>query len=1598
MNSTASTSTAGTIITTPETVPSPVPSPPKANEQKEEDLEVPCDDEDECYKQLQQDNLLTILGEKVSLVPIDKATESLNVVEFDKYYVPPSFSARDKELLRETMRRLFKNVINLARDVDDEDNFNYTLKSYPPCDQSLKDLVLDSLLYRQQLLRNELSRLGIKSPQELAANLQKGILNPEDPYYKSLKTKTAIYHLVKLYNFINEYDKFQQCIDIDDEMIGKYPQINLTEDQMNELLKQFVFFILQNKNPIQEYTDVEPGAAQVLQGVGKDLLGPRFQAFKKEYEKKYTIPPRIQAVISALELGQLDLQKAFGESQAGDIKVKLVESIKSVLQDPNDPFLKEDFLNKNVEDIFIEILKRLKAYEDEKNKLQKAIEISEKKLKQIEAEKKLVAQKYAAAEQEIKDLEEEQAQGSSISPDLQQEFDDYKKECQDNFDKLNHEYATVVAERDKLIGLKEQQEKIQINFQEQFLKLNTELQQTKIDHAAEKTKLEAQITSLQVQVQTLETNLQEANEAKTKAIQELDTLKQTLAQRETEKGAAEVEVNRLRTELANLQDKFNQLQKDIQTITAQKTEANDKIAELEETIKKLQDDLEESDDKNEELQRTLDALKQEKESYETNVASMTQQINDYKQQVENMKIQLSEGTTKAEQEQARFSALTNEVSALKSEVGRLQVNLNAANEGKQMLEQSYKTQIDEKNNQIADLQKQLSDLQIQHKQELSQKDKDCQEQLKIKDSELNNLRKEISTLETTSNQQLQQLQSQMKEKEDQINNLTASLSDSQKKDGTKQSEITNLQEQLQKLIYEKATLQKNILEEQGKFSTALLEKEAEFKRILGEKDTIIQNMENEAAKNSAKIQSLQQEITTLRTTISQMESNQTIQASELQLQINEKEKEKKALEESMQRMAAKAQQDQAMIEDLNKQITILTQSISSSKTTSETTMKQKEEELARLQQTLAKVESDCLEDKKKLMETQAVLKKLVSEAEVLDKKLQTSQANFNSQIQERNSHLESIVAEKNKRILELEGKVNAQTSELLSRDSRITQLETLLQKQQLKDSEMSKKMEELLQEKRELQDKLDALQKAKKQIEEEKNTLEESFNEERSSLQKEIDKKNNEINKLKETIQMKDNFLREFMDELKILQADQKEKDATILQQQQQLETLRKEYGDLKSSTETSLFRLQDKLKVKEEEVSKIQKQLQVSTQEKNKLQQDLNTKEGEKKKVEAELQQAKQNLQTLETFTSSLQEQMAKLQAEYEKNIRLLEEENKKKDAEINMYQTYFNNNNNQVENMKKALSDNQKEYIIMMEEKENYKREVENYKRQVVNISKNIDEYRQEARIQEAQVKEKDAFIQQLVDAIQTVALWMKQGDVEKRPEVPGSLGQSKYALDAIVSFFQEEKKYHMNAQINQCAFVYLFSYVWTSHFSKEASLSSFSSTGSSSTSRQSRQMSITNMMNDLIKEFSNTNKLVDLLSKIIKFMDENQSGVILSLNDEENRILNKIYASILTQFKNNFNSRIDLATKVENNFMDFSSGSFPFKKFFIELDPSTKRFKTFVRSEMTKSLDNVLQNKQFISYFELFYLYMFAIRDFLNKTHTETGCPLPAILRNQ
>ena len=708
--------------------------------------------------------LVYIAGEGVSFVPTGLASNETVIVDFEKYYRPDGISDIQFEHLQSTMRKLFDGRLKKTQEGEDEKSLQNTMKSIleesvstplPPCSPDEKKLVLQSLLHRKSVLLQQLYDLGVYGVDEMKHKLEHlDELNTKE----TLLVRTHLLHLVALNKLITSYKETQECINLEDIVYGSKPR-DFDEDTLRELLKQFVFFLLQSSHPLKDYTKTNVKAPEFVERLEKNPIGKKFDPFLETYKSnKFSIPPMIAKVLEATDLDS----KAMSEEVKRQVvleKEAILNKIKDLIP-PTDPFWKSIItltdpvsIVKQLHTQAIQSIDTIKFLEVENSGLETSIKTCKQAKKALQAEKARIEKKVTDLEQELQSKEGNEnnlTQLRNQMTSLQEEYEQriaalteqgrvYLEEKQ-RYEARILEFTTANTQLlSEIDGLKERVRQLE----EIEKDAETNIEELKQRHAkelqAEKDKVAEKESALVAAQQVIDTTRQESDakinelaisklaleEAKRTTIAKdaaIAGLRKSLEQQETREEA-------LRNELAAKSEDEVRLQTDITNAQASIDELNDELGELRDRlgeaegatqeIEQLQASLLEKENELEDLQTQLDQCNNEKERLRGEVSAPAQEVARLGAELDTAKEERDEALNKQQE-------LTSTIESLRAELAQEKSSKEEVESSKKVLEgelDSYKQDSEKSKEKSRELEAELlrtkKDLEQQFGEELA---------------------------------------------------------------------------------------------------------------------------------------------------------------------------------------------------------------------------------------------------------------------------------------------------------------------------------------------------------------------------------------------------------------------------------------------------------------------------------------------------------------------------------------------------------------------------------------------------------------------------------------------------------------------------------------------------------------------------------------------------------------------------------------------------------------------------------------------------------------------------------------------------------------
>ena len=578
--------------------------------------------------------IVNIAGEMVAFTPTGFPKGEPSIVQFDDYYKPSNMSLSDTMILKNAFRQLFGDASLPVYDtkLGKELPPTLSLPILPPCDEIQKTLVMRSLQYRFDLLRQELNVRGIRSFQDLRKRMEElkrsdaiGDFEGKD----SIDVRRNLQHFQSLKQLMEKYEKAQQCFNLEDKAFGAL-ELDLTDERARELLKQFIFFTLQAHHPLQDYKKTNPTAPSFVKRLEINPLGDTFPKFMTTYKgNKLPIPEPIARVLDSIgaEPGLLDIElKRRLEEALAKEKEKILRYLYGFFP-PESSFWRTIGSDKDVYRIVEKLVELLKDAEGQVERLTTENEELKEKIKTCESAKGPLEEQLRRMTAQVSTLATQLEAARGKDEEIARLKDALAKATADNLAKqeANEERIRILQgqldENTRLVNALKQQVSA---LTEERTRLKAEVDTLKAAEAAIKADLAEVRKGYEAQLEAERGKTAAETTAKTAAIQARDTAAQELAAAKAEIVGKDETLKANTTQIAALQKAVNDCTADTakvrEALTAKtqeaeqllrdKTDLASQVEEKDSRITELTKDLEAEEGENAELRSELEELKE----------------------------------------------------------------------------------------------------------------------------------------------------------------------------------------------------------------------------------------------------------------------------------------------------------------------------------------------------------------------------------------------------------------------------------------------------------------------------------------------------------------------------------------------------------------------------------------------------------------------------------------------------------------------------------------------------------------------------------------------------------------------------------------------------------------------------------------------------------------------------------------------------------------------------------------------------------------------------------------------------------------------------
>lgn len=477
--------------------------------------------------------IVNILGEQVAFDSTGFAPSEKIIVQFDEKYKYTGITDVEVVVLKKLFQTLFSGSSAFLPGQK---------QPSPPCSDKEKDILLKSLEYRFVSLRNEL-------------------IAERQSQSDSLRLRQIMDHIERLKQYIDFMRTTTSCQEMEEDILAESLG-DLSDEQIQQLLKQFVFFILQGQHPLQTFTGRDPNPKGFVARLERKPITD-FDQFLTQYkDKKYPIAPRLSKVLEATGLDVQALQNQI--DSAVENKVKSILALISDVIDPSDPFWK-NLDKKNLEAVVQRLLETIETLQIDLEDCEKEAANYQGAMIEISNEKDMLAEENAALQEKLRmlQLEFQRFQKTAIVDGVsKEEMEEMRNEFLRRQQILQEQKGALAEKRDAAEQKQYELETLVENLQQQLSE-----KQAQIDIF---TANQTELTSLREKVASLEEQLKGALE-KAKGCEELQVKAKAL----------EAEVALREEQLTELRNRMGAMSSEIDGFLQEKTNLLRRISLLE---------------------------------------------------------------------------------------------------------------------------------------------------------------------------------------------------------------------------------------------------------------------------------------------------------------------------------------------------------------------------------------------------------------------------------------------------------------------------------------------------------------------------------------------------------------------------------------------------------------------------------------------------------------------------------------------------------------------------------------------------------------------------------------------------------------------------------------------------------------------------------------------------------------------------------------------------------------------------------------------------------------------------------------------------------
>ena len=573
--------------------------------------------------------IVNVLGEQVSLGPTGFSSAEKFLVNVSEKYRSPEMSDTDEVVLKKVLRTLFSASSAFLPGKNNP---------VPPCSDKEKELLMNSLRYRFSLLRNEL--IAERKSQS-----------------DSLRLRQILDHIQRLKEYIDFAESVKECKEVDEDILGEMLG-KLTEEELLDLLRQFVFFILQGQNPLKEFRGRDPSPKGFVARLSRNPI-PNFEEFLTKYrEKKYPVPLTIERVLESTKL-DLDAMKKGVDDALGEKIKTIITLIRNVIP-PEAPLWENpiwDLETPDIVGIVDELLSFVKGLQDEIKELEGKNEDCLRDIQSLTEAQEILLAEQEGFKNQITLLNTE-IQRLSVAPVAAEEKAEIESDAKAQIQRLETQIESLQEQMRELGNQIEEKNRTIRTQAQQLSEKETQLGSLR-GSQEELERLRQSHTSLQEQLTAAQNRVRECEEveARVRVLErqvqtkedELTQLRQNAGELTTQIDGHLREKRRLTESLNSLQEQiglYNELKEDVEQLSQALSASAENLLSLLDAVQRKREELQKENDP---IVAKLLAIKETARSSEgkdptlaPQVAEILKDVNDELVELNNQKKELEQ--------------------------------------------------------------------------------------------------------------------------------------------------------------------------------------------------------------------------------------------------------------------------------------------------------------------------------------------------------------------------------------------------------------------------------------------------------------------------------------------------------------------------------------------------------------------------------------------------------------------------------------------------------------------------------------------------------------------------------------------------------------------------------------------------------------------------------------------------------------------------------------------------------------------------------------------------------------------------------------------